>query len=421
MTTEVQRTEEEQNKKRGGNPRQLPSGRWVTRFPAPSRHRKTFDTQKQAKAALDEARHLRNQGLFLAPKAVPRFREAAEEWLSGKSKKRPATLAAWRGQLDRYLLPAFGDLKIDRIGVAAIERLRDQLQLPPANLRPVSTNKILGTCNAIFKLALRRGYCLNNPVAIAERADSGSSKELTEDADQPQSEAHAEVRPDEVLNPAEIRRLFEASDDGYYRTLFMTASGTGMRIGELLALRWSDVELDAQKIHVRRSLSWARVQGEPVKPRFYPPKTRAGTRTVPIAAELAATLKVWKLRCPPNDHDLIFPAPDGRPAHRTNVMRQGLLPALRRAKLRKVTLHSLRHSFASILITNNAPITEVAGLLGHSSPTVTLGIYSHWLRGVKTDSINLLSKALFRGDGAPGDPHSNRGAGHQMDTNASAG
>src|SRR5208282_6303318 len=125
------------------------------------------------------------------------------------------------------------------------------------------------------------------------------------------------------------------------RTLLMMAAFTGMRSGELLALQWNDVEFEPEaRVFVRRSLSRARVSGEtgPLKPRFYPPKTRSGARTIPQLPELVKALKVWKVQCPPGE--LVFPATDGTPLWRSSVLRDGLQPALRRAGLRRVTLHS---------------------------------------------------------------------------------
>ena len=128
------------------------------------------------------------------------------------------------------------------------------------------------------------------------------------------------LRPEEVLDPNEVRKVLEKAEPGYYRTLFLTAYLTGMRSGELFALRWSDIELkgiDAEtgkessrgRIFVRRSLSWARVKKDdgPVRPRFFPPKTKAGVRTLPIPVELAGALRRWKLQCPQSEHDLVFP------------------------------------------------------------------------------------------------------------------
>jgi integrase len=134
--------------------------------------------------------------------------------------------------------------------------------------------------------------------------------------------------PDSVLGPAEIQLLLAAARPGFERTLFAVAYLTGAREGELLALRWSDLELHTDgsgKMVIRRSLSWARLKGEAMRPRFFPPKTRAGRRTISIPALLVSDLKRWKLQCPHSDEGLVFPAPDGKPACRDWLLRAAFI------------------------------------------------------------------------------------------------
>ncbi len=107
-----------------------------------------------------------------------------------------------------------------------------------------------------------------------------------------------EVRAEEVLSPEEARRMIDNAEEGFFRTLFLTAYLTDARHDELSALRWIGVDLEAGKLVILRSLSWAKLKGEPPRARFYEPKTKAGRRTLPIAAELVHTLKVWKVAWP---------------------------------------------------------------------------------------------------------------------------
>jgi integrase len=195
--------------------------------------------------------------------------------------------------------------------------------------------------------------------------------------------------------------MLNATTAGLYRALFTTAALTGARSGELFALRWGDVEIPktgAVSIYIRRTVSWTRLKDEDMRPRFFPPKTKVGVRKIPISAELAATLRVWKLQCPLTDDALVFPAADGRPIRRSNALRYGLWAALDRAKLRRVTMHSLRHSFASALIMGGAAVTEVQSLLGHASPAITLRIYSHWFKTIDSGAVGRLSQIIL---GAP--------------------
>ncbi len=375
--------------------RKSDQGRWRVDFrdQTGARHRATFDTRKEAENALSDFRRQINQGNFITAKEVPLLREVAEEWFVAKREHRPSTQAQWQSHIDRHLNPHIGKLRLDQINVSVIEKLRDTLRR--AGLSPQTVNKVLTTATAIFKLAVRRNYWTSNPAASAERLRV-TTTELAEDGSRPARDASRPVRAEEVLNPAELQRLLAAAERGFYQTLFLTASLTGMRHDELLALRWSDIDQQAGKIFVRRSLSWARLKGEtgPARPRFYEPKTKSGIRTLPAPSELLSALRVWKLECPKGELDLVFAAPTGLPAHRSNVLRYGLYRALRRAGLRRVDMHSLRHSFASALIMAGAPVTEVQHLLGHSSPQTTLKVYSHWFANTQSDSVDRLSRTL---------------------------
>jgi integrase len=373
---------------------------------AGKRFRFFFPTSKDAKAALTDLKAKIGKGEFVAPRSIPRFREIAADWLTEKSDRRPGTVNNWKAHVSRHLLPHLGEIRLDRVSVTTIEKMRDELRKSDGEqlgLTPRSVAAVMTTCAAIFKLAIRRGYVTLNPAAMAERPFLADS-EIKFAADDDASGGNmVSVRQDEVLEPVEVRKLLDESEPGLWRTLFLTAFLTGLRSGELFGLRWSDIQLAGEdnarrgKICVRRSLSWARLAGEEgaVRPKFFPPKTESGVRDVPLAAELSAALKAWKLACPPSEFDLVFPAPDGSPIHRSAALRFALRPALRRAKLRTtVTMHSLRHSFASTLIMGGASVTEVQHLLGHSNPGVTLKVYSHWFSNVETDSIDRLAQAI---------------------------
>jgi len=132
-----------------------------------------------------------------------------------------------------------------------------------------------------------------------------------------------------------------------------------------------------------------------VRARFYPPKTKAGLRAVPLPAPLVAALQAWQPGCPQGELDLVFPNSDGGLIRRTNALRYGLWPALKRAGLRRVTMHSLRHSFASALLMSGRPITEVQHLLGHSSPAVTLKVYAHFLPSDQSQGTDALTKVIL--------------------------
>lgn len=351
-----------------------------------------FATKKAAERHRDDTRVRVRRGEYVNPASIPTFTVAAELWFLSKTDRRASHVADLRSRLDRHLLPRLGALRLDRISVTMIETLRNDLRA--AGYAPRTINTIIRIAGAVFRAAVRRGEASRNPVDRLERAFMATHELAPGDDGASDGDS---VNPDSVLSPSQVRLMLDAATPNYYRTLFTMAFVTGMRSGELLALQWGDIEFDADggrgKIYVRRTLSRARVdRSEPVRPRFYPPKTRAGLRSFTIAPEIVSMLKAWKIQCPPSDLDLVFPGDDGQPACRDRILECGLRPALRRAELRQVTFHSLRHSCASAMIAAGAPITEVQHRLGHASPAITLRVYSHFFKDAETGAADRLAE-----------------------------
>ena len=310
------------------------------------RRRVRFRTRKQAERFLAETAHQAAHGQYVEPAKVPTFAEAAEEWFRSKTDRRPSHVSDLRTRLDKHLIPLFGKRRLDVIRVAEVERLRDGLR--DRGYAPTTINQILRIAGAVFTLAIKQGRCATNPLDRVGRARRPASEINLDD-----NGSDDGLTPDSILDPDEVRRLLEAASQGFDRTLFLTAFVTGAREGELLALRRAELELPKEgpgKMAIRRSLSWARLKGEDIRPRYFPPKTKAGRRVIEIPNELVVALKHWKLQCPKSTDDLVFPTPEGQPLCRDRLLRTRFYPALARARLRRVTFHSLRHSCASALI-----------------------------------------------------------------------
>jgi integrase len=296
------------------------------------RCRPRFTTRKQAERFQTETLQRAARGEYVEPAKIPTFAEVAEDWFSSKSDRRPSHVSDLRARLDKHILPLFGAQKLDRISVVAVERFRNDLRDRGYAYRTINT--ILRIMSAIFRLGIKRGQCTKNPLDSVERAVR-IAKELRvgEAADDAGNDA---ADADSVLSPPEIQALLAAARSGFERTLFETAYLTGARQGELLALRWTDLELPKEgsgRMIIWRSLSWARLKGEATRPRYFPPKTKAGRRTISIPALLVADLKRWKLQCPQSEEDLVFSTPEGKPVCRDWLLRVAFYPALSRARL----------------------------------------------------------------------------------------
>jgi integrase len=361
-----------------------------------ARRRVRFRTRKQAEMFLSETSQRAARGEYVEPAKIPTFVEVAEDWFRSKTDRRPSHVSDLRARLDKHILPIFGAHKLDRISVASVERFRNDLRDRGYAYRTINT--ILRIISAVFRLGIKRGCCTKNPLDSVERAVQ-IAKELKagEGSDDAGNDA---ADADSVLSPPEIQLLLAAARPGFERTLFETAYLTGAREGELLGQRWPDLELPQEgsgKMVIRRSLSWARLKGEATRPRYFPPKTKAGRRTISIPALLVADLKRWKLQCPRSEEDLVFPTPDGKPVCRDWLLRVAFYPALSRARLRRVTFHTLRHSCASAMIAWGAPITEVQHRLGHANPAITLQVYSHFFKHTEGSTADEMAILILNG------------------------
>ena len=213
------------------------------------------------------------------------------------------------------------------------------------------------------------------------------------------SERKLEVGSD-IPTPAEVRRLVDAAkDDARLRALVLTAALCGLRASELRGLRWADIDLKAGEVHVRQRADRYNNIGAP--------KSASSTRTIPLAPEVEAALKVWKLACPKGELDLVFPTRPGAIMYHRSML-DSLAPVMvaagvvNKAGKPKYGLHALRHFFASWCINRKAdggrelPAKVVQGLLGHGSIVMTLDRYGHLFpRGDDRAELAAASGALL--------------------------
>ena len=289
---------------------------------------------------------------------------------------------------------------MDCVDTAAVEKKRDEWKT--LGLTAPSVNKVLTTLSAIFDKQIALRTLRFNPVTLAERMATGSNEvgendEIDIDA--------LEVRPEEIYSPDQLLKLIQSAEPGFDQTILTTFALTMVRHGEGLGFMWRDADFDTKEINVRRSWS-GRYRGDEKnrEPVFWVPKSKHSIRKVRIPDELCLALKKWKLQCPPSKWDLMFPQADGRPQHRKAVWR-AMDRAIKKAnenakdheKLRRLTIHSLRHSGASIHVMRGTPIPEVSSMLGHANVNITLTVYTHFIPKMQTDSAANLAALIFRG------------------------
>ncbi len=289
------------------------------------------------------------------PKAKRKARGCAaylQEWFDTyvETNSKPSGQASKKSIIKQHLVPFFGKTRLDKIGVRDIERFK--AAQVKKGLQAKTINNHLTCLRKAMVCAEEWGYIKSVPKVKWMKTPAPSFDFLTRD----ESVALIEAVPEQ------------------HRALILTALRAGLRCGELLGLQWGDVEYRTMKLIIRRA-RWKSFERTPKNGR---------QREVPMSAELQRALKAHRhLR-----GDYVFCQNDGKPLTRDMIKR--VLPsACRRAGLRKVQFHALRHSFASQLVMENVPLKVVQELLGHATIEMTMR-YAHLAPSMYVDAVALL-------------------------------
>jgi integrase len=278
-----------------------------------------------------------------------------------------STIRDYKSSIKSTLGPRFAERPVASITPAEIAAMRDELIA--AGLKPRTVVRHLTVAHGVFRHAVREHGLARNP-ASAEMVDRPTVRYSGEF---------------QTLEAEDLAALARVASDPQDAALYLTAAWTGLRQGELLALRWRDIDFAGQRVHVRRSWSQrARKEKSPKSGRV---------RSVPLVAELIAPLDALSRR----EHftgpdDLVFCTQVGEHLN-ADVLRRRYAVALKRAGLRPIRFHDLRHLFGSVAV-RAFPLSDVQAMLGHAHVTTTMR-YVHHRPGA--DDAAKLSSA-FRGD-----------------------
>ena len=330
----------------------LPDGRQVQRKIGPawtgrSRPPAGYLTKRTAEVWLDEilreARHGTLPGMV---QTGATFADAAAEFLRYAEHDRgckPSTLRGYRSTIEAHLLPAFGALPIESVTVECIERWIATVDRSPRtrNKLLILLHGILGRARKLYRLPI-------NAVTGVERFPQRRSGDI------------------EVFSPEEVMALVRAADSEQDAVIYLTAAFTGLRRGELLALRWRDIDFTGSVIRVRASFA----EGALTTPKS------GRVRSVPMAAQVARALdKLSRRGSLTADDDLVFVGELGTYLD-GSALRRRYDRALARAGLRHLRFHDLRHTFGTRMIAK-ADIRRVQEWMGHADIQTTMK-YLHY-------------------------------------------
>jgi integrase len=308
-----------------------------------------------------------------AERIMPTFAEFFTRWHADKQRHTAPKTAERYGELGQYAVKLFGSTPLDRLDpmslTASVHQLLDhggQATRQHPKGKPLAAK-------TVRHIAFLVQDCLEQAVDF-ELISKNPMRKV--------KKPKVPRRRPRIVDRTGFDRLLRETEDRRLYPFVLTAASTGMRRGELCALEWTDLNWDTGILEVSKSLEETKAGGLRVK------STKSGeARRFAIPAEVVEALREHQ-RDQERDRalygadyanlGLIFARPDGQ---YYNPDKQGrrVREAMRRAGLAGVTLHSLRHSHASELLSQGAPITAVSERLGHASPNITLSIYSHAL------------------------------------------
>ena len=352
--------------------------RWVAQVgTGKNRETKYFDSQKDANSWRHKMIEQRHQGLVFAGSKIS-LSKYLDEWLVvAKTSVRPNTYQQYSQVVHQHIIPVLGeivlrDLRPDHVQSLYTNRLAN-------GVSPSSTRMIHAVIHRALNHALKLGLVYRN-VADSVTRPKVVRKEM------------------KTLNDYQVRQLIQVAESEQMRLLLWVAVVTGLRQGELLGLKWSDLDWMSRRIQIQRQVQ--RRKGDGLV--FCEPKSASGRRVIVLGKSTLDKLREYKnnqlkerilLGEKWQDNDLIFPSPIGTPLDPSNVLK-AYKDCLKRAGLPNLRFHDLRHSAATLMLQQGVNPKIVSERLGHSDISLTLNTYSHVLPPMQEEAAEKMDDLL---------------------------
>ena len=306
--------------------------------------------------------------------------EWMEVWFQdyAKIKVRPSSHQTYQGYIHNHIRPNIGDIPLEKLTSLDLQKFykkllaqgrvdRVEAKGQPKGLSAKTVRNIHQILSSALKLAQEQRLILTNPA-------EGCALPRVE---------HQEMK---TLTTVQLASFFrEARESGVFELYYLELA-TGLRRGELLGLKWEDIDLERGNLRVRRQVS--RINGEVVEA---PLKTKNAYRTLPLAEDTVSVLREQRRKV--GNSPWVFPSPNGGPISPDSVLHM-LHRVLKRAGLPKVRFHDLRHTFATLALQNGVDVKTVSGMLGHFSAGFTLDTYAHITSAAQRQAAQTMGSVL---------------------------
>jgi integrase len=302
----------------------------------------------------------------------PTFKEYSKMWLSLPHDFKESTRDEYRRKLRLHALPDIGKCRLNEIDKRRLQSLFNNLLLKGLARSTISVVKV--AISEVLGHATEGDLIERNPVKDIKFKGSKTKKEI------------------EALTDQEAALLLERAKEylnGKYYPMMLTALRTGLRIGEMIALKWTDIDFENRLIEVKRSYVKKRMSS-----------TKSGKiRSVdmtPLLAEVLKDLqteqKRWALKTASPVPEFVFVTNKGK-LELAESFRYALEKCLKNAGLKRIRIHDLRHTYATIRLLRGHNIGDISYQMGHSSIKITYDTYGHWIPGKFKFEVDELDQA----------------------------
>lgn len=355
-----------------------PDGRRVRRWHS------GFRTKRDAERARVELLARVDQGSYVEPSKLTMAVFLRDQWLPGLAGQvRPTTLHGYSTNLERYVVP--------RIGATLLQRLT------PAHLNQLYAELLAGGGRGGRQLSARTVQAVHMTIrkAIGDAARWGLVHRNVAALASPPKPRRADM---DTWTAEQLRAFLEHVAGERLYAAWLLAASTGMRRGELLGLRWVDVDLELARVAVRQTLVLA---GRQVV--ISEPKTSRGRRSIALDPRTVAALRTWRAAQAAErlqwggawiDSGLVFTREDGTPLH-PEWLSDAFAWRVARAGLPRIRLHDLRHTHASLGLAAGVPVKVMSERLGHTSSSFTADAYQHVTPALEEQAASTVARLVF--------------------------
>ena len=336
-----------------------------------------FATRREAEVERAKLVNNLHSGTYIAPDRMTFGQWVKDSWLPMiRTRIKPSTYDSYRSNMQTHVLPAIGQRGLQQLTAPMLNALYADLISKGGERGPLSPKTVRYIHTTIHK-------------ALADAVDAGVIGVNVAERAKPPRPNRLRAQRIECWEPDELATFLSAVQGDRLEAAWRVAAMTGMRRGEVLGLRWGDVDLEAARISVRNAIVTVAYEVLESSPKSHQARV---VDIDPLTVEMLRAhrdRRAEELRREPADYELVVCAEDGTPIHPQSFS-QTFARVVEGAGLRRIRLHDLRHTHATIAVKAGVPVKVISERLGHESPAFTLKQYAHVVPGMQAEALSWL-------------------------------